>query len=107
MLFYVLTGWYQTYYPHRNKTPGEAQDLVERLVSVHVDQLYPSPAAEGYSPKKFQLLVAVMSAALLVTTVIGLALAFQLTKKPWPVLLCLVFGVVVPVILLWMGQKRV
>ena len=42
LLFYVTTGWYQTVTLRRNKVPGEAEDWLGRLRSVHVDQIYPA-----------------------------------------------------------------
>lgn len=106
LILYTLTGWYQTFNTNRNKTPGEGETLVEKMVSIHVDQLYPSKEAESYSPRKFRILVAIMSAALLLTTLIGVVLAFQLIKRPWPVIVSLVLGILVPALLLWLGQRR-
>ncbi|NDF52325.1 MAG: hypothetical protein EB116_19980, partial [Betaproteobacteria bacterium] len=37
---------------------------------------------------------------LLVTTVLGLVLAFRFSRSPWPVALCLVGGLAVPVLIL-------
>ena len=106
MTFYLLTGWYQTLNRNRTKTEGEAGDWVSRLTSVHVDQIYPSERAMAFSPTLYRWLVVVMSACLLVTLVIGIILAFNLSKVKWPVWLSLVLGVLVPVVLLWLGQKR-
>lgn len=106
LLFYVVTGWYQTVSTNRTKTEGEAGDWVTRMTSVHVDQVYPSPEVAAYSPKYFRWFVVVMSACLIVTLGLGIVLAFRLNKSKWPVWLALVLGCLVPVILLWFGQKR-
>jgi hypothetical protein len=39
LLFYIATGWYQTFTVNRNKSLGEQEDLVSKLTSVHVDQI--------------------------------------------------------------------
>lgn len=106
LLFYVATGWYQTFNPNRAKTAAESETWLMRLRQVHVDQIYPSATAQGYSPRLFRGLVAVMALALSATVALGVFLAFRGSRTPWPVALCLVLGVLVPALLLWLGQRR-
>jgi hypothetical protein len=103
LLFYLGTGWYQTLNTNRNKSAGEAEDLVSKLTSVHVDQIYPTKA-DSYSPKVFKVLVVLMSLCLIATIGLGLYLAFRSVPTPWPVVAALALGVVVPVVALWLGQ---
>jgi hypothetical protein len=105
LLFYVATGWYQTLHTNRNKALGEQDDLVSKLTSVHVDQIYPNKKAESFNPKAFQVLVVVMSISLIVTIGLGMVLAFTIGRPKWAVWLSLVLGVLLPVILLWLGQS--
>jgi hypothetical protein len=106
LLFYVLTGLYQTLSIDRRKGVGEADTWLERLRSVHVDQIYPTDSAAAYSPRLFQVLVVVMAVALVATVIFGLVLAFRTLRRQWLVWLSLGLGVVVPVLLLWAGQRR-
>lgn len=106
LLFFVLTGWHQTVTPDRRKGVSDADDWIGRLDRVHVEQYYPSRTAEGYSTKLFRALVVVMSVALVVTVVLGLFLAFQVLKARWAVWLALVLGFAVPILTLWLGQRR-
>lgn len=106
LLFYVLTGWYQTVSIDRRKGLGEAENWLDRLRSVHVDQVYPTDAAMGFSPTLFQVLVVVMSIALVASVVLGVILAFRGLRQKWLVWLSLALGVVVPILLLWLGQRR-
>src|ERR1700740_884725 len=108
LLFYVLTGWYQTVYHDRLKSPGDAETLGERLRTVHVDQIYPTNREVSHpsSPKLFQAMVVVMAIALVVTLILGVILAIRSTRNSWPVWLSLVLGVLVPVALLWLGHRR-
>lgn len=105
LLFYVATGWYQTLSVNRNKTPGEAQDLVSKLTSVHVDQIYPDPKVEEYSPRLFQWLVVLMSISLIITIALGIYLAFTVGRPKWAVWLSLALGVLLPVLMLWLGRR--
>jgi hypothetical protein len=108
LLFYVLTGWYQTVYHDRLKSPGDAETIGERLRTVHVDQVYPTNREVSHpsSPKLFQALVVVMAIALVVTVILGVILAFRSIRNPWPVWLSLVLGFLVPIALLWIGHRR-
>ena len=106
LLFYILTGWYQTLSIDRRKGLGEAENWIDRMRSIHVDQIYPTESAMSYSPKLFQFLVVLMSVALVVTVVLGVVLALRSLKQVWMVWLALLLGVAFPVLLLWLGQKH-
>jgi hypothetical protein len=105
LLFYIGTGWYQTFTINRNKGPGEAKDLVSKLTSVHVDQLYPTEKAEVYNPQAFKWLIVAMSISLIVTIGLGMYLAFTIGRPKWAVWLSLTLGVLLPIVLLWLGQS--
>jgi hypothetical protein len=106
LLFYTATGWYQTISVNRNKGLGEIGGWREKLTSVHVDQVYPTESAETYSPALFQGLVVILSIALIATTILGIYLAFKTSRKQWPIWVSLILGVIVPMILLYLGQSR-
>ena len=73
---------------------------------MHVEQYLPSKSAEGYSTFLFKFLVVAMSIALAATLAIGVLLAFHVQKSRWQVWISLMLGVIVPVAILWMGQKH-
>lgn len=104
LLFFVCTGWYQTVNPDRRKGINDSDDLVSRLCRVHVEQHYPTPAASTYSPRWFRGFVVVMCLALIATTALGILLAFRFGRSRWAICLSLALGMVVPVVLLWLGQ---
>src|SRR5690349_4084082 len=87
LLFFVLTGWYQTVNHDRLKSPGEAETLLQKLRTVHVDQIYPSDREimRPSSPHLFQYLVVAMAVALVITLILGVILAFRSTRTRWPV----------------------
>ena len=106
LLFYVITGWYQTVNPDRRKGVSDSQDLVSRLSRVHVEQYYPTESASGYSTRLFRVFIVIMANALIATVILGIILAFRTSRNKWPVWLSLALGVTLPVILLWLGQKH-
>ncbi|MDQ6631769.1 MAG: hypothetical protein M3Y82_08415 [Verrucomicrobiota bacterium] len=106
LLFFICTGWYQTLHPDRRKGAGEAEGIIDRARSVHADSLLPSASAQTYSTKPFRYFVVVMAIALIATIILGLILAFRFHRKKWQVWLSLILGLLVPLFLLWLGQKR-
>jgi len=108
LLFYILTGWYQTLNPNRLKSPGEAETLVQKFRVVHTDQIYPTEHefTKPSSPKLYQALVVAMAAAATATIVLGIILAFQTLRNKWPVWISFGLGLLLPAILLWLGQKK-
>jgi glycerol uptake facilitator-like aquaporin len=97
LLFFVATGWYQTVNPDRKKGEGEADKLVGRLSTV---------SAQVYHTALFRYLVVVMCAALITTIALGIVLAFRSSRQRWQVWLSQALGILVPMILLWLGQQR-
>src|SRR4051812_9386271 len=106
LLFFIVTGWYQTAYQDRRKSVFEASAVMDRLRAVHADQSFPVASANSYSTIGFRWFVYVMSAALIVTLLLGLVLAFRTLKQKWIVWLMLAFGFIVPALCLWLGQHR-
>lgn len=106
LILYTATGWYQTFNPNRNKALGEGESIVARLRSVHVDQIYPAKDVVKYSPMGFRWLVAAMCAAFIVTVLLGVVLAFKGLRDKWLVWLSLGLGLLVPIAVLWLGQRR-
>ncbi|MSU33596.1 MAG: hypothetical protein EXS36_00485 [Pedosphaera sp.] len=107
LLFYIGSGWYQTVNPARLKSAAEAESLAQKFRVVHTDQIYPGGGdVRRQSPKAFQVLVVAMSVAMIVSTLLGLILAFKFTRTRWPVWLALGLGTAAPILLLMLGQRR-
>ena len=106
LLFYVLTGWYQTVVHNRLKSPGDAETFLQRMRTVHVDQVYPTNREFSHpsSPKIFQALVVVMAIALVTTILLGIILAFRSVRNRWLIGVSLGLGILVPVAILWLGH---
>ena len=107
LLFFILSGWYQTMNPDRLKSPLDAETMVQKLRVVHTDQIYPyyEPGEKRKaSAKAFQWLVAIMSAAITASVLLGIWLAFKSYRTSWPVWVMIGLGLLVPAILLWLGR---
>lgn len=107
LLFFVLTGWYQTVDQDRLKSPGEAETLLQKFRVVHTDQIYPETGAlrQKAKPTLFRGLVVAMSIALALTTLLGLGLAFRFTKPAWVPWVILAGGLLLPIAVLWTARR--
>lgn len=106
LIFFISTGWYQTAHPDRRKSLGEQDAIMDRLRAVHTDQAFPVESASGYSTLMVRWLVYSMSFALLLTVLLGIVLAFRSLRQRWHVWVSLGLGILVPVLFLWLGQRR-
>ncbi|MDB6015905.1 MAG: hypothetical protein JWR19_394 [Pedosphaera sp.] len=108
LLFFVLTGWYQTVNHDRLKSPADAETLLQKLRTVHVDQVYPGNHEITHPSTRimFQILVVTMAIALAITVALGVILAFRSTKKRWPIWVSLALGFAIPMLFLWLGHPR-
>jgi hypothetical protein len=106
LLFFVLSGWYQTVNRDRLKSPGDAETWQQYMRVVHTDDIYPTNHEFSHpsSPKLFQFLVVLMAMALTTTIVLGIILAFRSVRNRWLIVMSLALGVVVPAACLWLGH---
>ncbi len=108
LMFYLLSGWYQSVNNERLKHPSEAETLLQKMRAVHVDHLYPSETEfeSPSDPALFRLLAVVMCISALLAIVLGVMIAFKTLKNRWLVVLTLIAGAAVPVLVLLTAQGR-
>ena len=103
LLLYIATGWWQTVTVNRNKGLGFGKSWIEKLSTVHIDQYLPW-GMRDYSTHLFKGLVITMSVGLIFTTLLGLVMAFRFVKNKTAVVLTLAAGIMIPILLLYLGQ---
>jgi len=123
LIVYLISGFYFIFNPKRQKDDAEARTLMQKLYWMHTDQQLPrgtsdliDPMAED-QPKTistyeadttlFKYLVYLMVIAAVVTMILGIVLAIRTTKKKNPVIGSIFAGILIPLIFLWVGQKKV
>jgi uncharacterized membrane protein YozB (DUF420 family) len=104
LLLFVVTGWWQTVSPNRNKGFGFGTSWIEKLSTIHVDNYFPLPGAHNYSTDLFKALVVVMAVGLIFTILLGLVMAFRFAKRKVWITLMLVAGILIPIFLLYLGE---
>ena len=108
LIFFTITGAWQTFGLHEGRRDGgySPPDLVKSLSSIHKDQRYAiAEGMHGHSVP-FRWFVLAMSLGLLISTVLGILMAFKYTQKRRLVWIFLIVGTVLPFVLLSFGGGR-
>jgi hypothetical protein len=105
LILFLVTGCWQTFDLHHATKDGSYTPpaIVKSLSEVHTDQRWADKNTRPESSVIFRYLIVLMALGLLVTTVLGIMMAFKYTK-PWMVWACLSTGVFIPFFLLWMAR---
>jgi ABC-type nitrate/sulfonate/bicarbonate transport system permease component len=100
LIFFAVTGAWQLFSLHRGTKDGSyvPPRAVFVLSEVHQYQHLPGASSSSGTPLRYFILAA--AAGLVLTTTLGIIMAFRFTRSKASVLLCLLAGVVVPVAIL-------
>jgi len=103
LLLFIVTGWWQTFATDETKDHGAMNAFLARLSDIHTDDYFKHHAGEPHASGHFKLLVGAMSATLILTILLGLALACQNARQARWAALAFGLGIVVPVLILWLN----
>jgi hypothetical protein len=101
LLLFIITGWWQTFVSDDDKDKGFINSWMSKFSSIHTDGYFARNAVSHHSSEHFKILVGCMAAALILTILLGLALACQSAKKFWWNALAFLSGILVPVMILY------
>ncbi len=108
LLFFVLSGWYQTLHKDRIKGQGDAHSVTQIMREIHTDDVYPTrDRTVRVTPKLFVYLVVLMAVGLTTTIVLGVYLAFRSVRNRWMIVFWLALGILVPAGFLWLGHHKI
>lgn len=108
LMFFLISGSWQTLDMHEASKSGDYKPpaIIKSLSQVHKNQRWVDSKKIPQSSIPFQDLVLLMALGLLVTTILGIVMAFKYTKT-WIVWTCLIFGFLIPIVLLWLGYQKI
>lgn len=100
LIFFAITGSWQLFALHRGTKDGSyvPPSLLSTLSTIHQYQHLPGTGRSLGTPLRLFILTA--AAALVLTTVLGVIMAFRYSRSAVPVLLSLATGIALPVALL-------
>jgi hypothetical protein len=105
LIFFAITGAWQTFQLHRSRKDGTytAPRILHQFSSVHQFQEFPVHEGLVRQSHPFRWFVLAMALGFVVTAILGVVMAFKFTRERWIVWLCLVAGFILPVLLLYVG----
>jgi hypothetical protein len=100
LIFFAVTGAWQLFALHRGRKDGSYSPAraVVILSEVHQFQHIPPTSSEGGTPLRYFMLTA--AAGLVLTTVLGIVMAFRFSPSKARVIFCLLAGVAIPLAIL-------
>jgi len=101
LIFFAATGAWQLFGLHQNAKDGSyvAPPALSALAAIHKHSHLPGTPGNAATPLRWFSLAA--SVGLVVTTALGIVMAFRYTASRSRVALCLTAGAFAPVVLLW------
>ena len=103
LLLFIITGWWQTFTSDddREKEKTMFNAIMAKFSTIHTDDYFSRAGSTHQASECFKILVGCMAGALILTIILGLALACQtMTKTRW-MALAFFLGVLIPAALLY------
>lgn len=103
LLAFAISGAWQLYRLNDAKKDGSyvPPRLVQKFSSLHRDQILARGAGGGAALRAFCLAGAVL---LVVSTILGIVMAYRFSRKPLAATICLLLGVAVPAVLVFVAK---
>ncbi len=103
LLLFIVTGWWQTFQDPDNPKTDWFDTALSKFSDVHTSDYWDKGHGHPHASEHFKILVATMAVALIVTILMGLALACQNRKRVGWAALAFGLGIVVPAMILWLN----
>jgi uncharacterized iron-regulated membrane protein len=103
LLLFIITGWWQTFATDDTKNHGPINAFLARLSDIHTDDYFKHHAGEPHSSAHFKIYVSLMAAMLIISILLGLALACQNARQARGAVIAFVLGVIIPVLILYLN----
>jgi hypothetical protein len=101
LLLFIITGWWQTFITDEDRDRGSFNLIMGKFSTIHMDSYFARNGASHHSSEIFKILVATMAMGLIISILIGLALACQNKKKLLLAVVSFSLGILAPIIILY------
>ena len=101
LLLFIITGWWQTFITDEDRDQGAFNSFMGKFSNIHTDSYFPKNGTHHHPSEVFKILVAAMAMSLIVSILIGLALACQNRKRLLFAIISFALGILVPVVILY------
>ena len=102
LILFAASGAWQAFELHRGRPGYDPPETFIKISSIHEAQRLPWHG-DPKTSQPFRYLMVCMSAGIITTTLLGIVMAFQISRSAMIVLACLALGIVLPIGMLWIG----
>lgn len=101
LIFFAITGAWQTFGYHESMKDHSytAPRALSFLSEIHKEAHVPPTPHRNPTPLRYFIFAAAVG--LVTTTALGVLMAFRVSRKPLSATLCLIAGIALPTLLLW------
>ena len=103
LVFFAVTGSWQVFYWHEAERGNPAGYQPPRalvvLSNIHKEAHVPPTKLKSPTPLRYFMFAAAVG--LVVSTIIGVIMAYRFSQRPIVATVCLAIGVIVPAMMLW------
>ena len=101
LLLFIVTGWWQTFVTDEDRDKGAFNSAMGKISNIHTDDYFERTGGSHHASGTFKILVACMAVSLILTILLGLALACQNKKGMAWLAVAFVLGIIIPVLILY------
>ncbi|MDQ2945055.1 MAG: hypothetical protein M3Y27_03800 [Acidobacteriota bacterium] len=100
LIFFAVTGSWQIFNYHQSKKDGSytAPRTLAVLSAVHKDAHIPPTPARSPTPLRYFMFAAAIG--LVITSILGVIMAYRFSRQPVTATICLLAGIAIPALIL-------
>ena len=101
VILFAVSGSWQLFNFHKTKKDGSyvAPDSLVEISSIHMESHLEGKTIRDFTPLRYFMVAA--AAGLVTTSLLGVIMAYRFSRRPLVATICLLLGVVVPGVILW------
>lgn len=101
LILFAVSGAWQLFNFHKTKKDGSyvAPDALVEISAIHMESHLEGTPGRNFTPLRYFMVAT--SAGLVLTSVLGVVMAYRFSRKPIVATVCLLLGIAIPGVILW------
>lgn len=101
LILFAVSGTWQLFNFHKTKKDGSyiAPRSLVTMSSIHMESHLSGKNAHAFTPLRYFMVAA--AAGLVITSILGVIMAYKFSRQPGIATVCLLLGVAIPAVMLW------
>ncbi len=101
LILFAVSGAWQLFNFHKTKKDGSyvAPDPFVALSAIHMESHLAGTPGRNFTPLRYFMVAT--AAGLVVTSILGVVMAYRFSRQPIVATVCLLLGIAIPALILW------